>query len=436
MAKSRKRPAAGRPARLSLVAAAVAAWAPMLAAAPAGAAAKEFTFSEKANERLAKKLNIPIFFALPSSARAELPKSFNTTDILLDFKHPDAIRTGSDAGLRLVVTPRAGLSARLAKSGIFQTGDILLTFRSEWGGAGAYPNIQMGISHTGLAYIKDGKLRNIDNPLNEEYLGRGLSADLTSEHYRTLSFIHVVRPRGLTDAERVNITAWATRLNGSAHRVYPSQIKFNDDYNAPKYKPGRPVEFVKHLGQIALGQNPPGTLDLYCSEFAWSLLALRDCDPARTAEEFKGSRVPACVKEPMKPLDAAGNSITSARKSAEVGLADGPLTVIDGLKLEKADRQALLEKVFVENPSGLAKMSEGHRKVALEMQPKFETLKDYYLGVSGGNVLQKLRARLIRSAFNISVPENYSPTSYLLNTLLPPDNVNRTMDYVATIVIE
>jgi hypothetical protein len=81
-------------------------------------------------------------------------------------------------------------------------------------------------------------------------------------------------------------------------------------------------------------------------------------------------------------------------------------------------------------------MSEGHRKVAEAMQPKFETLEDYYLGVSGGNVLQRTRARMIRGAFNVAVPENYSPTSYLLNTLLPPDNVNRTMDYVATIVIE
>ena len=81
-------------------------------------------------------------------------------------------------------------------------------------------------------------------------------------------------------------------------------------------------------------------------------------------------------------------------------------------------------------------MSEGHRKVAQTMQPKFVTLKDYYLGVSGGSVIQRVRARLIRTAFNTSVPENYSPTSYLLNTLLPKDNVNRTMDYVATIVIE
>ncbi len=45
-------------------------------------------------------------------------------------------------------------------------------------------------------------------------------------------------------------------------------------------------------------------------------------------------------------------------------------------------------------------MSEGHRKVAQTMQPKFVTLKDYYLGVSGGSIVQRMRARLIRSAFN------------------------------------
>ena len=407
----------------------------MLTAAPA-MAAKDFTFSEKANERLAKKLNIPIYFTLPAGTRATLKGPFNTTDVLVDFKHPDALKTGSDAGLRLVVTPRSGMAARLAKSGIFQTGDILLTFRAEWGGAGAYPNVQMGISHTSVAYIKDGKLRNIDNPLNEEYLGKGMTADLTSEHFRTLNYIHVVRPRGLTDTDRANILVWATRLNSSAKKVYPSQIKFNDDYNAPKYKSGRPLDFVKHLGQIALGQNPPGTLDVYCSEFAWSLLALKGCDPAKTADDFKGSRVPSCVKPPMTPLDAAGNTITSAGRTSRVGLADGPLTVIDGLKIPKSERDALLQSVFVENPSKLSKMSEGHRKVAETMQPKFETLKDYYLGVSGGTVVQRLRARLIRSAFNRAVPENYSPTSYLLNTMLPANNVNRTMDYVATIVIE
>lgn len=407
-----------------------------LSAAPAGAAGKDFSFSEKANERLAKKLNIPIYFTVPKSTWAPLTGPFNTTDVLVDFKHPDALKTGSDAGLRIVSTPRSGMSARLAKSGIFQTGDILLSFRPEWGGAGAYPNIQMGISHTGVAYIKDGKLRNIDNPLNEEYLGKGMSADLTSAHYKDLKFIHVIRPRGLTDEERANIIAWATRLNSSAGKIYPSQIKFNDDYNAPKFKPNHTLNFVQHLGRIALGQNPSGVLDLYCSEFAWSLLSLRDCDPATTADEFKGTRVPSCVKPPMRPLVATGNNVPNEGRSSRIGLADGPLTVIDELKMPLNDRRALLEQVFVENPAGLKKMSEGHRKVAEAMQPKFETLKDYYLGVSGGNILQRTRARMIRATFNVVVPENYSPTSYLLNTLLPPENVNRTMDYVATIVIE
>jgi hypothetical protein len=138
----------------------------------------------------------------------------------------------------------------------------------------------------------------------------------------------------------------------------------------------------------------------------------------------------------MTPLEATGNNAVKESRTSVMGLADGPLTVIDSLKITNADKKPLLESVFVENPSEMSKMSEGHRKVAQTMQPKFVTLKDYYLGVSGGSVIQRVRARLIRTAFNTSVPENYSPTSYLLNTLLPKDNVNRTMDYVATIVIE
>lgn len=400
---------------------------------PAG---KDFSFSEKANARLAKKYNLPIYFMLPSSARAPLAGPFATSDVLVDYKHPDAITTGSDAGLRMIVAPRAGLSQRLAKSGLVKTGDLLLTFRGEWAGAGAYPNVQMGISHTGLAYVKGGKVLNLDMPLTEEYHGPGMRADLTSSHYRTLNLLHVVRPRGLTDEERNNIVAWATRFNQNAKQIYPSLLKFNDDYNAPKYKGRRSLAFVQQLGQIALGQNPPGPLDVYCSEFAWSVLALRRCDPARSAEEFKGNRVPACIEPVMEPLEATGNHLTSSSRSAEIGLVDGPLTVIDGLKIEKEVRADLLQSIFVENPAAQTKMSEGHRKVAHDMQPKFEKLRDYYLGVSGGNMLQRTRARLIRSMFNYSVPQNYSPTSFLLNTMLPPDNTKRTMDYVATIVIE
>ena len=400
------------------------------------AQSKTFTFSEKANDRLAKKMNIPIFFALPSSARAPLAGPFKTSDVLVDFKHPDAIKSGSDAGLRLIVTKRSGMSARLAKSGLIQTGDLLLTFRPEWGGAGAYPNVQMGISHTGVAFVKGGKVLHTDMPLNEEYHGPGMRADLTSSNYKSVNYIHVVRPRGLTDGDRANIAAWATRFNQNAKKIYPSQISFNDDYNAPKWKPGRTPEFVHQLARLALGQTIDAPLNMYCSEYAWSLLALRGCDPATTADQFAGNRMPSCVKQIMEPMEATGYAISRFSRSAEIGLVDGPLTVIDGLALPDADKRALLVSVFVENPDGIRKMSEGHRKVASDMQPRFARLQTYYTGMSVGGMMEKMRARAIRTTFNLLVPENYSPTSFLVNTLLPPDNTHRTMDYVATIVIE
>ncbi len=405
-------------------------------AGAAPAPAKDFTFDEKVNERMAKKLNIPVFFAVPASARAKLPDDIKTSFKLIDFKHPDAKGAAGDVGLRLVVASRSNLAKRLAESGLVQTGDLLLSFRTEWGGAGAYPNVQMGISHTGLAYVTDGKVHNLDNPLNEEYLGRGMRGDLTSEHYRTLDYIHVIRPRNLTDAERANIVAWAKRMNAAASRVYPSQISFNQDYNAPKYRPHRSLDFVKRLGQIALGQNPPGTIDMFCSEFAWSMLALRDCDPDKTADAFKGSRVPACVKEPMRPMNATGNVVPRHGRGSYSGLGDGPLLVVDAMKLPAEQREKVLHSIFVDNPEGLKKLSVGHRALAESMGPKFARLESYYTGITG-RFWHNWWARLLGTGFNYAgIAENYSPTSYLINTLLPANNKNRSMDYVATIVIE
>jgi hypothetical protein len=398
------------------------------------ASATDFTFNEKTNADLAKKLKIPVYFAVPKSTWAKLP-DIKTTDKLVEFRHPDGLKAKGDVGLRLVVAKRSGLSARLGKSGLLQTGDIMLTFRSEWGGAGAYPNIQMGISHTGFAYIdKNGNLRNLDNPMDGEYVGPG---NLTSEHYRTLNFLHIIRPRNLTDAQKANLLGWATKLNASAGKVYPSQISFNQDYQKPKYQSGG-MSFVKQVGAIALGQgNSSGKpLDMYCSEFVFSLLSLRNCDPVKDAEAFKGSRVPSCVKEPMEPMKATGNVLPLHGRNSYSGLADGPLLVLDQMELSDEARKPIIDSIFTENPSGLAKMSVGHRQVAEQMQPQFEKLKGYYVGMTG-RMWQNWRARLIGTGFNwAGIPENYSPTSFLINTLLPPDNNNRSMDYVATIFIE
>jgi hypothetical protein len=99
---------------------------------PGSSFAKDFTFSETANAQMARRLNIPVFFAVPPSAYATIPGIFDTTDRLIDFKHP-AAQKATGHGLRLIVSIRAGLSPRLAKSGLVQTGNILLTFRPEGG---------------------------------------------------------------------------------------------------------------------------------------------------------------------------------------------------------------------------------------------------------------------------------------------------------------
>lgn len=397
--------------------------------------AAEFTYNEKTNATYAKRLDMPVYLAVPASARLTLPKNINTTDRLIDFKHPDAKGHQGDVGLRLIVAKRAGFGQRMAKTGLIQTGDIILTFRPEWGGSGSYPNIQMGISHTGLAYVKDGIARQLDIPLNAEYLGGNYAGNFDSEHYRTLKFMHIIRPRGLTDAQRAAILAWATRITGQARKIYPSKISFNDDYNEPKFRSGRPLDFVHQLGQLGLGQNPSGQTSMFCSEFVWSVLALRNCDPAKTATAFQGGRVPSCVTPIMEPPPATGTYMSTRTNSAKVGLGEGPLMVVDALKLPAEKRDALVDSIFVEDPKAMARMSSGHQTVAKEMAPRFAPLKDYYKNAAAGG-WRRAQTLVASAAFRSAVPDNYSPTSFLINTLLPRTNRNRKMDYVATVMFE
>jgi hypothetical protein len=404
-----------------------------LAASPLGAA--EFDFSPRTNREVAERLGIPVYFAVPDSARARLPRRIDTTDRLIDFRHPDALRTGARIGLRLVVAKRDGLARRLARSGLVQTGDILLAFRPEWGRAGAYPNVQMGVSHTGLAYVKDGTVHNIDNPLDDEFIGEGKLTEFNSEYYKSINLIHVVRPRNLTERQRANLVEWASRLNAAAKRIYPEQIDFNQDYNDPKYRPGQPPMFVKRVGQLALGQEAPGKVALYCSEFAWSVLALRNCDPEDNKQAFAGAGMPVCVSPVMQPMTPTGTYLAGKNPYGSAGLADGPLIVVEALGLPQVQRDRMLQSIFVADPEGMQKMSEGHRDLAQAMQDKFAKLEGYYRNAVGG-LWSGIKARVIGSAINKAIPANYPPSAFLVNTLLPPDNPNRTMDYVATIVME
>ena len=52
--------------------------------------AAEFQYTGASSQDMARRLDMPVFFALPESARLALPKTINTTDRLIDFRHPDA----------------------------------------------------------------------------------------------------------------------------------------------------------------------------------------------------------------------------------------------------------------------------------------------------------------------------------------------------------
>jgi hypothetical protein len=134
-------------------------------------------------------------------------------------------------------------------------------------------------------------------------------------------------------------------------------------------------------------------------------------------------------------MSATGDYITRRGRHSYSGLTEGPLLVVDSLKLSADEKKKLLHTIFIETPSSLSKLSAGHKALAQSMAPKFAPLEKYYLGV-GGAWGPTIEARMVSIAFNRGIPENYSPTSFLINTLLPANNVNRTMDYVATIMIE
>jgi len=395
--------------------------------------AAEFKSDAKTNSDIAKKLRIPVFFTVPDTARVELPTSINTTDKLIDFDHPDA--KGAKYGLRIVVTQRSGFGQRMAKSGLIQTGDILLSFRPEWAGGGAYPNIQMGVSHAGTAFTRNGEIRHVDNPLNAEFNGSGLKGSFDSSDYRELKFIHVIRPRDLTKAQRANIDQWAARFLDNAGKIYPQEIEFNSDYNAPKYPSDKSLTFVKRVGAAGLLQHPPKQA-LFCSEFAWSLLALRNCDPTSTADAFKASRVPSCISPVMTPLSATGDYPRRQGHNDTIGLADGPLAVIKGLKLPKVETEQMVAQVFTEDPAVLKKMSSGHQQLAKTLSPEFGKLRSYYDAVASGGITGTVVGSIKETLINLSVPDNYSPTSYLINTMLPVRDKHRQMDYVATIMFE
>lgn len=456
------------------------------------------TFDTKENrlarwEELNRLLNIPIYFGIPRSATARnVPNEYETPDELFYYEHPKSTNTANPIGLRLYITERSpDVPRRLAASGFIRSGDVLVSFRPDWGKSGPYTQAQMGQTHAGLAYVKDGQVLNVEHPLDGKFLLPNNLTDIEGFNaYKRQPMVHIFRPRFLynpqnpTDPEaarrRANfdrnaelirsltpanpvVRALVEGANGQepqrAAALFPIRIGFQKNYLLPKVRRGETqFTWVKDFGEILLDQKArvldrlPSTLtkriDVFCSELATTVLALANCDLTNgDAEQFTNTVATsaACVQMPFKPLPMVGDYLVRNRaRDTTAGLGDGPLMIIDSMNLADAQaRNQLLLSVFNE-AEGTSPLSEGQVQVSGTVGPSFVQISQFYTGIYE----QDAAALALRERFNMQSGDNgfrtprgdplmfldnYAPTVFGINSYLPDDNDNRAFDYVGTL---
>ncbi len=369
-------------------------------------------------------------YAMPESAYA--PVSAAGARASVEWRHPDAHDPSSPMGLRIIPMSRATAARELARTSLVQTGDVLLTVRPEWAGTGAYAAAQMGISHAGFASIRGGVVTNLDMPLTSEYVG-----SLDSAHYRETTMLHIMRPRGITEEQRANLRAWVTLFRERSSAIFGTTLKFNSDYGTPNYRSGEPQTYIENLARLALGlavtdaSGAPVTTAVYCSEFVYALLALRDLNPSSPAVrrgDFSGiaplfTPVPVtgtAVRDPDHHLAEPGTTAA--------GFADGVALAADLATTSAADRDVLVRTALTAT-GDMTRMSAGHRTIAEKMSPLFAQMEQYYVAADDGpDGVLDMMAKLVNEA---ALP-NYSPAYYFINALLPESE--RSFDYVGTVV--
>jgi hypothetical protein len=377
-------------------------------------------------------LDVPFYFSVPKGAI--------TTEVNRKaYSYPTVWNPSTEvkeSGLRVIAIKQAGtgpsakkaarvdMAKQLAKAGVLQDGDIALTFRPELAGTLAYPHIQMGATHASLVYTQNGEAFNVDSPLDEEYVGQfntlhfagGTSASGAAE--TGTDALHILRPSGFDAARRTQLQKWASAV--AKNRAY-GKVRFQKDYLTPIFASKRmtTTQTVTQLGKIILGK---GTMDLpmYCSEFAWHMLALSNCSEAEIRDA--GPEGASCVKPVFAPMQLAATDAQST------GLAEGPLVSILGAPAQ--DRAALVSQIFVAGNAG--RLSSGHRAVAEQVAPLMAGLAQYYGARAQGATAEMTSAAAGQLNAGVQNVPNYSPTSFIVSAVQPAGL--RKIDYVATVV--
>ena len=375
-------------------------------------------------------LDVPFYFSVPKSA-------ITTPLDRARYPYPTLWNKsvqGDEVGLRVIAVQqqttavaakqaaRRDMARKLAAAGVLKDGDIVLTFRPELAGTMAYPHIQMGTTHAGLVYTQNGVAFNIDSPLDSQYVGQ-----FDTSHYAGdgamdagADALHIVRPR-ITDERRTQLRTWVTTLKQNVARINGerAQVKFQSDYLVPAYvRSGMTTrQTVTLLGKIIIEADTTTKLPMYCSEFAWHMLALSACSVAEI--RMAGPEGASCVDDVFAPMPLV------ASKAGDVGMAEGPLLSL--MKLPAANRGALVPKIF--ETGNAARLSSGHRMVSEQVAPLMVPLQQFFgARAQGATVEMTASAAEMLSA---NMPNNYSPTTFLVQAM--SDSPARTMDYVVTL---
>lgn len=375
-------------------------------------------------------IDVPFYFSIPKDA---ITTALNRQAYPYPTVWNGSLQS-SDEGLRIIAIQqgstvashkqaRREMATKLARAGVLQDGDLVLTFRPELQGTMAYPHIQMGITHAGLVYTDGGVAYNIDSPLDSQYVGQ-----FDTSHYAGnggddagADALHIVRPRKMNDTRRAQLRTWISTLKQNLGRIngQRTQIKFQSDYLTPAYaSAGKTTrQTVTTLGKIILELDTTTKQPMFCSEFAWHMLALSNC----TAEEIRNApeEGASCVDDVFAPMPLVASDAQS------VGLADGPLIAL--MKLPEPIRALNVPKIF--ETGDAAKLSSGHRMVSEQVAPLMAPLQQFYMArVQGATVDMTAPVAMQLSA---QMPLNYSPTAFLVQSMA--DEPVRAVDYVTTL---
>jgi hypothetical protein len=391
--------------------------------------------TSRAPDRL---LDVPFYFSVPKEA-ITVPLAREA------YPYPTVWNPSMEvggAGLRAIVVDqqsqdpankraaRVDMAKRLARAGVLQDGDIALSFRPNLAGTMAYPHVQMGVTHASLVYTRNGEAFNIDSPLDHEYVGQFSTLHFTggvsssgAREYGT-DALQIVRPRNMTAERKASLQRWIGALLAGLPRINGdrAQVKFQKDYLKPIFAATGMTtkQTVTTLGRIILEEDTTTKLPMYCSEFAWHMLALSSCSEEEIREA--GPEGAACVDPVFEPMP-----LVSPAEDA-IGLAEGPLQNL--MVAPPAERPALVARIFTTgNASGL---SSGHRAVAEQVAPLMDGLARYYGAKAQGAAAPMLAGAATQLNAGVGDIGNYSPTAFLANATLPAGV--RAIDYVATIV--